>query len=244
MSEETSRGDRRQRFPDGFLFGTGTSAHQVEGAWNTDGKGESIWDKIVHDRPEKVADRTNADVACDSYHLYKEDVKIIKELGFDFYRFSISWPRVLPTGEAHIINVLGVKYYNNLIDELLKNNIQPMVTMYHWDLPQRLQDLGGWLNPMITDFFREYARLLFKLFGDRVKLWNTINEPEMIAIGYGNATMAPCIKLFGYGEYLAAHHMLIAHAKAYRVYDEEFRPTQQGRVTIALNSMYHFPKTE
>uniref|UniRef100_A0A0A9XVM1 Myrosinase 1 n=2 Tax=Lygus hesperus TaxID=30085 RepID=A0A0A9XVM1_LYGHE len=243
MSKETSiRAGRR--LPDGFIIGTGTSAHQIEGAWNVDGKGESIWDRIVHERPEKVADGTNADVACDSYHFYKEDVKIIKELGFDFYRFSISWSRVLPTGEAHIVNDLGVEYYNNLIDELLENNIQPMVTMYHWDLPQRLQDLGGWLNPMMADYFRDYARLLFDLFGKRVKWWNTINEPAMVAVGYGNASMAPCINLFGYGEYLAAHHLLIAHAKAYRVYDQEFRATQQGRVTIALDTMYHFPKTD
>ncbi|BET01143.1 glycoside hydrolases [Nesidiocoris tenuis] len=233
-----------RRFPDGFLFGVASSSFQIEGAWDIDGKGESIWDRATHDKPKTVADGSNADVACDSYHLYKEDVLLIKSIGFDFYRFSISWPRLLPKGEIHDVNESGILYYSNLIDELLANGIEPMVTLYHWDLPQHLQDIGGWMNPLIIDYFADYARLAFERFGDRVKWWITINEPEMVAIGHGKDWFAPALKHFGTGEYLSAHHLLLAHATAYRIYHTEFRSSQRGQVTIALNMMYHWPKTE
>ncbi|XP_014242467.1 myrosinase 1 [Cimex lectularius] len=231
-----------RRFPEGFIFGVASSSYQVEGAWCEDGKGESIWDRIVHTNPGYINDTTNADVACDMYHLYKTDVKLIKEIGFDFYRFSISWPRILPTGEGKP-NPKGIRFYNGLIDELLTNGIQPMVTMYHWDLPQALEEKGGWLCPEIADHFEAYAKILFENFGDRVKWWITINEPSMVAMGYGDVLFAPASNLPGIGDYIAGHNALRAHAQAYHLYNKEFRAAQKGKVSISLCSMCYFPKT-
>lgn len=132
------------------------------------GRGESVWDDITHRFPEKVADRTNGDESANSYEFYKEDVKALVEAGVHFYRFSISWSRVLPTGDISSINELGLQYYDDLINELVKNKIEPMVTMYHWDMPQRLQSLGGMPNPLIVDYFEQYAKLLFERYSDRV----------------------------------------------------------------------------
>ncbi|XP_067010247.2 myrosinase 1 [Anabrus simplex] len=233
------------RFPQDFLFGSATAAYQVEGAWNEDGKGESIWDRMLHEHPDYVRDRQNGDVSANSYHLYKDDVKALKELGAHFYRFSIAWTRIMPTGEAHKINQPGIDYYNNLINELLANGIQPMVTMYHWDLPQWLQDLGGWTNPIMVDYFEDYARFLFERYGDRVKWWFTFNEPSVFAAGYATERqMAPSLNKPGVGDYLASHHVLIAHARAYHLYDKHYRPTQQGKVSIALMSNWYEPRSD
>ncbi|XP_067010249.2 myrosinase 1 [Anabrus simplex] len=233
------------RFPDDFLFGAASASYQVEGGWDADGKGEGIWDRMFHEHPEFSRDGQNGDVADDSYHLYKEDVKLLKELGVNHYRFSISWPRIMPTGEANNINQPGIDYYNNLINELLDNGIQPMVTMYHWDLPQWLQDLGGWTNPIIVDYFEDYARVLYETYGDRVKWWSTFNEPKSFIMGYSrdDGLIAPSIKKPGVGDYLATHHLLIAHARAYHLYDEQYRAKQQGKVSIALNTDWHEPLT-
>jgi len=232
------------RFPREFIFGSATSSYQIEGAWNEGGKGESIWDRLVHTNPNFISDKGNGDIACDSYHKYKEDVQLLKQLGFEMYRFSISWPRVLPNGEVHHINEEGLQYYNNLINELLANGIQPMVTMYHWDLPQKLQDLGGWTNPLIVDYFVDYARLLFERFGDRVAWWVTINEPSQIILGYNShGIYAPNTPLEGVGEYLAGHHMILAHAKAYRVYEKDFKGKQKGKISLSLAGRCTFPFT-
>ncbi|XP_066995748.2 myrosinase 1 [Anabrus simplex] len=235
---------QKNSFPDGFLFGTATSAYQVEGGWDEDGKGESIWDHLMHTQPNFTEDGQNGDVACDSYHLYKEDVRLLKELGVDFYRFSISWPRILPTGQVDNINQAGIDYYNNLINELLNNGIQPMVTMYHWDLPQWLQDLGGWTNPLIVDYFEDYARTLYENFGDRVKLWITINEPQIIQLGYSLPDLlAPNLNKSMVGWYLVGHHILLAHARAFHLYDAHYRAAQNGKISISMQSPWFEAKT-
>ncbi|KAJ4446065.1 hypothetical protein ANN_12756, partial [Periplaneta americana] len=211
----------------------------------TAGKGENIWDKLVHQHPELIKDKSTGDIACNSYHLYKEDVRMLKELGVHFYRFSISWSRILPSGHANIVNQAGVDYYNNLINELIANDIQPVVTMFHWDLPQPLQDLGGWTNPLLANYFENYARILFLNFGDRVKWWNTINEPTSIALGYSLPIgYAPNLITPGHGEYLVIHTVLLAHARAYRLYEREFKATQKGKLSIVPVCNWHEPNTD
>ncbi|XP_047121757.1 myrosinase 1-like [Schistocerca piceifrons] len=239
------------RLPDGFLMGTATSAYQTEGAWNEDGKGESIWDNLVHRNPNYSVDCSNGDVAADSYHKYRRDVAMLKELGVDVYRFSVSWPRIMPTGDPTEINDKGVAHYDALINLLLENGITPMVTMYHWDLPQRLQDIGGWANPIMAYYFEEYANVLFTKFGDRVKWWVTINEPEHIAAGYEPAlsvyvpSVAPGLPGHpGVGSYLAAHTMLLAHGRAYRLYNTTFRHRQHGRLGLALSAVHIQPASD
>ncbi|OWR46179.1 putative lactase-phlorizin hydrolase [Danaus plexippus plexippus] len=169
-SKKISRHEAR-KIPDHLLFGAATASYQIEGTWNEDGKSENIWDRVSHREPCVVDNCDTGDLADDSYHQYKRDVEMMRELGLDFYRFSLSWTRILPTSFPDQINEKGVQYYNNLINEMLKYNIQPMVTLYHWDLPQKLQDLGGWTNPHIVDWFTDYSRVVFQLFGDRVKYW-------------------------------------------------------------------------
>ncbi|XP_047122106.1 myrosinase 1-like [Schistocerca piceifrons] len=222
------------QFPDDFMFGAATAAYQIEGAWNEDGKGESIQDYFFHNYPEYITGDTG-DVACDSYHKYQEDVQMLKALNADVYRFSISWARVLPTGDVDVINQAGIDYYNNLINELLANGIQPLVTMYHWDLPQALQYIGGWPNELLADYFVEYARVLFENFGDRVKWWITFNEPAVFVNGYATAGFAPSQPASGIGDYLATHTIVKAHARVWHLYDEQFRASQNGSVGITLN---------
>ncbi|XP_063234975.1 myrosinase 1-like [Bacillus rossius redtenbacheri] len=234
---------RNLTFPDGFWFGAGSAAYQVEGAWNTSGKGESIWDRLSHSKQALNPQTETADVAADQYHHYKEDVQGLKKVGFNFYRFSVSWPRVLPKGDLSVINQDGLDYYNNLINELVNNDIVPIVTMYHWDLPQHLQDLGGFANDIIIDYFEDYANLLFTHYGDRVKWWITFNEPLSFVNGYSSTMIAPAVNAPGVGLYLAAHNVLKAHARVYHLYDDHFRSQQRGKVGITLNTEYPMPKT-
>ncbi|KAF6214684.1 hypothetical protein GE061_009427 [Apolygus lucorum] len=229
-------------FPRGFKFGAATASYQVEGGWNADGKGMNIWDNITHARPDFIADRSNGDVADDSYNKYKEDVQIMKTIGFQTYRFSISWARVLPTGRIDNVNQAGLDYYTNLIDELLANGIEPLVTMYHWDLPQTLQDIGGWLNPDMAQIFGDYADLLFKTYGDKVKWWITINEPVSIVTGYSADSFAPALNMAGIGDYVSGHNLLRAHAKAYRIYQQKYSH-QGGKISMAFNGNICQPVT-
>jgi len=163
---------------------------------------------------------------------------MIKELGVDFYRFSLSWSRILPTGFANQISKDGIDYYNNLIDDLLENGIIPFITLYHWDLPQPLQEMGGWANPIMADYFEQYAEVAFEAFGDRVKNWLTFNEPWVLCyLGYGLDAMAPALNMGGIGEYLCSHTLILAHAKAYHLYDDFYRPEQEGwNLIIYLNT--------
>ncbi|KAG5876433.1 hypothetical protein JTB14_008426 [Gonioctena quinquepunctata] len=231
-------------FPADFMFGCATAAYQIEGAWNEDGKGVNIWDHITHTNPNYTLNGDNGDITCDSYHKYKEDVSLLKAMNVSHYRFSIAWTRILPNGYTNKINQPGVDYYNNLINELIANNIEPLVTLYHWDLPQTLQDVGGWPNEIIVDLYAAYAETCFKLFGDRVKYWMTFNEAKQTcSMGYGEGTNAPGIKAAGFGDYLCAHNVLKAHAKAYHIYDDTYRAEQKGNVGIVIDSNWWEPAT-
>ncbi|OWR52173.1 seminal fluid protein CSSFP031 [Danaus plexippus plexippus] len=226
------------------MIGTATASYQIEGAWDVDGKSENIWDHLTHTDPCKVLDCSNGDVADNSYFLYKRDVEMMRELGLDTYRFSISWTRILPTGFPDYINKAGVAYYNNLIDEMLKYNIQPIVTLYHWDLPQKIQEMGGWTNSEIVNWFGDYARVIFNFFGDRVKYFITINEPHQICLfGYGEDILAPALNIQGIADYLCMKNVLLGHARAYHIYDKEFRVKQNGKIFITINAEWHQPKT-
>src|SRR5512142_1118321 len=162
-------------FPNNFVWGAATASYQIEGAWDEDGKGPSVWDVFSH-RKGKVFEGHNGDTACDHYHRYPEDVALMKQIGLKAYRFSISWPRVLPDGTG-TVNQAGLDFYDRLVDELLKNGIEPYITLFHWDLPQTLQDKGGWPQRETAYAFAEYARILADHFSDRVKIWMTHNEP-------------------------------------------------------------------
>ena len=177
------------RFPEGFLWGAATAAYQIEGAPDVDGKGPSIWDTFSH-TPGKTFHGDTGDVACDSYHRYPDDIEMLKRLGVGAYRFSLSWPRIQADGHG-VANSKGLDYYNRVIDALLEAGIEPAVTLYHWDLPQALQDEGGWANRDIAEAFAEYAAIAGEAFGDRVHKWITLNEPWVAAhVGYREAARA------------------------------------------------------
>ncbi|KAG4948072.1 hypothetical protein JHK84_041516 [Glycine max] len=245
----------RTSFPKGFIFGAGSASYQYEGGANEGGKGPSIWDTFTHKYPDKIVDRSNGDVANDQYHHYKEDVGIMKYMNLDAYRFSISWSRILPKGKLNGgINQEGVKYYNNLINELIANGLQPFVTLFHWDLPQALEDeYGGFLNPRIINDFQDYAELCFKEFGDRVKYWVTLNQPYTYSTGgYANGVKAPgrCSKWLnpkctagdsGTEPYLVSHHQLLAHAAVVQVYKRKYQASQNGVIGITLVSHWFVP---
>jgi beta-glucosidase len=235
-----------------FMWGAATAAYQVEGGAKEGGRGECIWDTFAQ-IPGKIAHGDNGDVAADSYHKYKEDVSLLKGMGLNSYRFSISWSRLIPTGRLKDgVNEVGIAYYNSLIDHLLANSIQPLVTLYHWDLPQVLhEDYGGWLDPRIERDFYDYANLCFTTFGDRVKFWATLNEPWTFAyMGYGVGAFAPgrcsdrrrCSEGDSETEpYLAAHNALNAHAVVVQLYRHSYQPMQNGRIGIVINHDYAWP---
>ncbi|XP_069681383.1 myrosinase 1-like [Periplaneta americana] len=225
-------------FPHDFMFGAATASYQVEGAWNVDGKGSHTWDDFTHMYPDRILDHSNGDDAAKSYYKYNEDIKAVKDMGMQFYRFSISWARIMPTGLPNYINQKGIDYYNNLINELLSNGLFPLVTMFHWDLPSELQRFGGWTSDAIVPYFEEYADCLFKNFGDRVKWWLTINEPYTLANGYEYAIMAPATNLSGIGVYMSSHNMIKAHGRAYRLYDKKYRSVQKGKVSLTIPIMW------
>ena len=233
---------RYHEFPESFVWGAATSSYQIEGAVHEGGRGVSIWDTYCAE-DDKIIDGSNGGVACDHYHRMEEDVRLMKELGLKAYRFSIAWPRILPNGKVGDddesgLNQEGIDFYNQLIDELLKNDIEPWVTLYHWDLPQALEDeYGGWLSPRIVDDFGRYASVCFKIYGDRVKRWITINESWTQAVqAYGDGTKAPGkIANPDVEVYLVAHHLLLAHARAVRRY----RALDQGG-TIGISNCGDF----
>ncbi|MGO9177750.1 MAG: GH1 family beta-glucosidase [Candidatus Limnocylindrales bacterium] len=199
-----------RRFPAGFTWGAATSSYQIEGAADADGKGESIWDRFAH-APGHVKGGDTGDVACDHYHRYLEDVALLAKLGLKAYRFSISWPRVLPAGTGQVNNP-GLDFYDRLVDELLAHGVVPHVTLYHWDLPQALEDMGGWPVRPTAVAFGQYASLVARRLGDRVRFFATLNEPQVVANnGYRTGVHAPG-RIDPDAALAAAHHLLLAHA--------------------------------
>ncbi|GAB3153210.1 GH1 family beta-glucosidase [Micromonospora sonneratiae] len=199
-------------FPAGFTWGVSTSAYQIEGATSQDGRGTSIWDTFAH-QPGRVVDGTTGDVACDHYHRYPEDVALMADLGVSAYRFSIAWPRIQPDGTSPA-NPAGLAFYDRLVDALLDRGIDPVATLFHWDLPQALEDRGGWLARDTAYRFAEYADLVARQLGDRVKLWITLNEPFVhMSYGYGMGVHAPG-RMHLFDAFPVAHHQLLGHGLA------------------------------
>jgi len=233
------------RFPRDFKFGVATAAYQIEGGWDADGKGPSMWDTYTHEHSYMIEDRSSGDVAADSYHKFDKDLVALIDLGVQYYRFSISWPRILPEGHHWKINQKGIDYYNMVIDKLLAHNIQPLVTMFHYDLPEPISRLGGFNSPLFIEYFYQYANLLFHLFGDRVKSWITFNEPYDYCIpGYGHGEYPPMVYGPGRSDYMCADYTLKAHGLVYRLYREKYYATQQGKVGITLSSQYYMDKDQ
>ncbi|HEX3772364.1 MAG TPA: GH1 family beta-glucosidase [Polyangiaceae bacterium] len=202
----------RRVFPKEFVWGAATSAYQIEGATREDGRGESIWDRFAA-TPQKIEDGSNGDVACDHYHLWKDDVALMKRLGLHAYRFSVAWPRIIPRGRGEV-NYRGLDFYSRLVDELLANGIEPFVTLFHWDLPQPLQDEGGWAKRTTALDFAEYADVVSRALGDRVKHWITHNEPWCASmLGYQTGRHAPGLTDWG-AAIDASHHLLLSHGLA------------------------------
>jgi len=226
------------RFPDGFLWGASTSAYQIEGSPLADGAGPSIWHRFSHTTGRTANDETG-DAACDHYRRYAEDVALMRELGLNAYRFSISWSRVLPEGRGRI-NAKGLGFYDKLVDTLLDAGIQPNVTLYHWDLPAALDDRGGWLNPEIPLWFAEYARVVFEKLDDRVGMWATLNEPWVVSDGgYLHGVLAPGHRNL-FEAPIATHHLLRAHAAAV----ETYRSIGKHRIGIVVNLEPKYPASE
>nr|AJE75663.1 putative glycosyl hydrolase [Chrysomela lapponica] len=225
-------------FPENFMFGVGSSAYQTEGSWSDDGKGENIWDHYISSLSKNITDISN-----ESYKRFKDDVALIADMKLKFYKFSLSWSRILPSGFNDSINQEGIAYYKNLIEELERQNITPIVTIYQWDLPQVIQNLGGWTNSSNIKFFVDYARVAFENF-KTVKYWLTMHEPKQICRGgYGDASLAPFISRSGDLDYKCAYVVLKAHAAVYRMYQAEFQDLE-GKISIALDGSWSIPVTD
>lgn len=217
-------------FPDGFLWGAATSSHQIEGAFTEGGRGASIWDRF------EAADGSDASVACDHYHRWREDVELMSELGVNAYRFSIAWPRIVPAGRG-AVNADGLDFYDRLVDALMEAEILPFVTLYHWDLPQELQNAGGWMSRDTVDAFVDYTHAVTDRLGDRVKYWATHNEPWCIAhLGHDSGEHAPGVKDPA-GALAVAHHVLLSHGRACPVIRENVPGAQVGIVLNLTPSM-------
>lgn len=231
---------QRYVFPEGFIWGAATASYQIEGAWNEDGKGESIWDRFSH-TPGKVLNGDTGDVACDHYHRWRDDIRLMQEIGLKGYRFSISWPRVLPSGRGKV-NAPGLDFYDRLVDGLLEAGIRPFITLYHWDLPQALQDLGGWANRDVAFYFADYAALIGRRLGDRVKDWITHNEPWVVAfVGNWMGVHAPGLKDMKTALQVS-HHLLLSHGEAVRALRDA--GDDETRVGITLNLTPTEPATD
>lgn len=225
-------------FPQGFLWGSATSAYQIEGSPLADGAGPSIWHRFVR-TPGMVKDGDTGDVACDHYRRFRDDVALMRSLGMKAYRFSIAWARVLPEGNGYV-NPLGLDFYERLVDTLLENGIEPLATLYHWDLPAALDDRGGWLNPDIAHWFADYASVVYRRLDGRVKTWATLNEPWVVTDGgYLHGALAPGHRN-RFEAPIASHHLLRAHGAAVQAYRAEGR----HRVGIVVNLEPKYPASD
>ncbi|HEX3337286.1 MAG TPA: beta-glucosidase [Jatrophihabitans sp.] len=219
------------RFPDGFVWGTATASYQVEGAASEDGRGRSIWDTFAHE-PGRIVDGSTGDIACDHYHRVAEDVALMADLGLQSYRFSIAWPRIVPTGSG-AVNQPGLDFYSRLVDELLARGVEPLATLYHWDLPQPLQDAGGWTNRDTALRFAEYAQVVGAALGDRIPTITTLNEPWCSAyLGYGSGVHAPGV-VDNAAALAAVHHLNLAHGLGVSALRSVL--PAGGRVSLTLN---------
>jgi len=225
-------------FPTDFLWGAATSAYQVEGSPLADGAGASIWHRFSH-TPGLVANGENGDVACDHYHRYETDVALMRELGLNAYRFSVSWSRVFPEGKGRV-NEKGLDFYRRLVDALRAADIQPLITLFHWDLPAALDDRGGWLNHNIARWFAEYASVMYRALDDRQPIWATLNEPWVVTDGgYLHGPLAPGHRNW-FETPIAAHNLLRAHGAAVAAY----RAIGKGRIGIVVNLEPKYPASE
>lgn len=216
-------------FPKNFLWGCATSAYQIEGSPLADGAGPSIWHRFAH-TPGRIVDGDTGDIACDHYRRFADDVELMHSLQLAAYRFSISWSRVLPQGTGRI-NPAGLGFYERLVDKLLERGIQPLATLYHWDLPAALDDRGGWLNPDVAKWFAEYADVVFRKLDDRIKLWSTLNEPWVaMNDGYLLGIHAPGHRS-AFEATIVAHHLLLAHGTAVQAY----RATGRNQIGLVVN---------
>ena len=220
-------------FPEGFVWGTATASYQIEGATTEDGRGESIWDRFSH-TPGKVANGDTGDVADDHYHRWPEDIQLMQSLGLQAYRFSIAWPRVIPDGIG-AVNEAGLDFYDRLTDGLLAAGIEPYVTLYHWDLPQALQDKGGWPNRDAVGWFTDYVAVVSSRLGDRVHRWITHNEPWVVAfLGYATGEHAPGLQDPA-AALQAAHHLLLSHGQAVSILRQNGDSATQVGITLNLS---------
>ena len=226
-------------FPKTFTWGASTSAFQIEGAVHEGGRGESIWDRFSH-TPGKIAIGDDGDVACDHYHRFAEDLDLVKSLGLHAYRFSISWPRIIPTGRGASVQA-GIDFYDRLVDAMLERGVEPWATLYHWDLPQPLQELGGWAERDTIDRFAEYADAITTALADRVKNWLTINEPWVASVlGHGWGIHAPGHRNWSEA-FTAGHHLMLAHGRAVDVVRAN---VPDGKVGLVLNLTTARPATD
>jgi beta-glucosidase len=224
-------------FPPGFTWGVATSAFQIEGAADEVGKGPSVWDNFCT-IPNKVRGGDDGRIACDHYHRYREDVGLMAELEIPAYRFSVSWPRVLPNGVGEF-SAAGLDFYDALVDELLAKGVEPWVTLFHWDYPLRLFEQGGWLNPASPQWFADYVRIVVERLSDRVKHWFTINEPQcFIRFGHGDATNAPGLVLSLADRLLASHHVMLAHGRGVQTIREfSKQPASVGWAPVGVSAV-------
>lgn len=229
----------RYNFPDSFIWGTATAAAQIEGAAFEDQKGLSIWDVFSH-IPGKIEKDENPDIACDFYHRYEEDIKTMKAMGIKSFRFSFSWARIIPDGDG-VVNQAGIDFYKRLIRCLKENEMIPMATMYHWDLPYALQCKGGFGNREMVEWFKNYAEILLDNFGSEIDYWATFNEPIAVLVGYAWGFFAPGLTDEKYGRQ-ALHNLLLAHGETVKLFRrKQSEGKVKGQIGIVVDVWKHYP---